>query len=78
MRLIEAWQDAAIREGFALERPIKTVAAETGLSTLEVFQRQLALNLVPSGSLREPIMGTPKREQDRVPASTVAPVTKPR
>ena len=32
MKLIEAWQDAAIREGFALGRPLKEIAAEMGLS----------------------------------------------
>ncbi len=77
MKLIEAWQDAAIREGFALERPIEEIAAETGLSALEVFQRQATLKLMPSGSMREPIIGALKREQDSVSASTVAPVTKP-
>ena len=49
MKLIEAWQDAAIREGFALGRSPKEIAAETGLSALEVFQRQVALKLMPSG-----------------------------
>ena len=48
MKLVEAWQDTAIREGFALGRPLKEIAAETGLSTLEVFQRQLALKAMPS------------------------------
>ena len=53
MKLIEAWQDAAIREGFALGRPIKEIAAETGLSALEVFQRQLVLRAMPSDPVRD-------------------------
>jgi len=53
MKLIEAWQDAAIREGFAQGRSLKQIAAETGLSALEVFQRQVALKLLPSGPLRD-------------------------
>ena len=48
MKLIEAWQDVAIREGFAQGRPLKEIAAETGLSALEVFQRQLAHKAMPS------------------------------
>lgn len=53
MKLIEAWQDAAIREGFALGRPLEQIAAETGLSVLEVFRRQVALKLMPSGQIRD-------------------------
>jgi hypothetical protein len=53
MKLIEAWQDAAIREGFALGRSLKQIAAETGLSALEVFRRQVALKLMPSGPIRD-------------------------
>ncbi len=60
MRLIEAWQDATIREGFALGRPIKQIAIETGLSTLQVFQRQLALKLMPTRPTRESLIGTSK------------------
>jgi len=48
MKLVEAWQDTAIREGFALGRPLKEIAAETGLSTLEVFQRLLVLKAMKS------------------------------
>jgi hypothetical protein len=48
MKLVEAWQDAAIREGFAQGRPLKQIAAETGLSALEVLQRQLAHKAMPS------------------------------
>jgi hypothetical protein len=53
MKLIEAWQDAAIREGFALGRPLEQITAETGLSVLEVFRRQVALKLMPSGPIRD-------------------------
>ena len=53
MKLVEAWQDTAIREGFALGRPLKEIAAETGLSTLEVFQRQLALKAMKSDPVRD-------------------------
>jgi len=53
MKLIEAWQDAAVREGFELGRSLQQVAAETGLSVLEVFRRQLALKLISGGSIQE-------------------------
>ena len=53
MKLIEAWQDAAVREGFELGRSLQQVAAETGLSVREVFRRQLDLKLIPGGSIRE-------------------------
>jgi hypothetical protein len=53
MKLIDAWQDAAICEGFELGQSLQQVAAETGLSTLEVFRRQLELKLVPSGPTRD-------------------------
>ena len=43
MKLIDAWQDAAIREGFELGQSLRQVAAETGLSAVEVFRRQLDL-----------------------------------
>jgi hypothetical protein len=59
MKLIEAWQDAAIREGFARGRSPKEIAAETGLSALEVFQRQVALKLMPSGPIRDSDIGAP-------------------
>jgi hypothetical protein len=48
-----AWQDAAIREGFAVGRPLKQIAAETGLSALEVFRRQLALKVMPGDPVRD-------------------------
>ena len=76
MKLIETWQDAAVREGFALGRSLKQIAAETGLSVLEVFQRQAALNLIPSRPMQEPGIGSPKCGQDSVSGSTMAPVTK--
>ena len=53
MKLIDAWQDAAIREGFELGQSLQQVAAETGLSALEVFRRQLDLKLIPSGPIRD-------------------------
>ena len=49
MKLIEAWEDAAVREGFELGRTLEQVAAETGLSVPEVFQRQLDLKLISVG-----------------------------
>ena len=47
MKPIEAFQDAAVCEGFEMGRTLSDrVAAETGLSVLEVFQRQLDLKLI--------------------------------
>ena len=61
MKLIEAWQDAAIREGFAKGCPLKQIAAETGLSALEIFQRQVALKLLPSGPIRDSDIEAPDK-----------------
>jgi hypothetical protein len=48
MELIETLRNIAIREGFAAGRSIREVSEETGLSIVEVVQREIDLNLIPA------------------------------
>jgi hypothetical protein len=47
MGLIEAWLDAAVREGFEHGRSLTEIAEETGLSESEVLRREVKLMLIP-------------------------------
>ena len=47
MGLMEAWRNAAVREGFEHGRSLAEIAEETGLSESEVLQREVELKLVP-------------------------------
>ena len=47
MGLMEAWLNAAVREGFEQGRSLTDIAEETGLSESEVLYREVELNLIP-------------------------------
>ena len=47
MGLIEAWLNAAVREGFDHGRSLTEIAEETGLSEGEVLHREVELKLIP-------------------------------
>jgi DNA-binding phage protein len=47
MGLMEAWLNAAVREGFEQGRSLTEIAEETGLSESEVLYREVELNLIP-------------------------------
>ena len=47
MELIETLHNIAIREGVAAGRSLREIADETGLSVLEVLQREVDLHLIP-------------------------------
>jgi len=47
MELIEAWVNAAVREGFYLGHSLTEIAEETGLSEGEVLHREVELKLIP-------------------------------
>jgi len=47
MGLMEAWLNAAVREGVEQGRSLTEIAEETGLSESEVLYREVELNLIP-------------------------------
>ena len=47
MELIEAWRNAALRDGFEHGRSLNQISEETGLSVTEVLHREVELNLIP-------------------------------
>ena len=47
MGLLEAWRNAAVRDGFDHQRSLTEIAEETGLSESEVLHREVELKLVP-------------------------------
>ncbi len=47
MGLMEAWLNAAVREGFEHGRSLTEIAEETGLSESEVLHREVELKLIP-------------------------------
>ena len=47
MGLMEAWLNAAVREGFEHGRSLTEIAEETGLSESEVLYREVELKLIP-------------------------------
>ena len=47
MGLLEAWQNAAVREGFEHRLSLTEIAEETGLSESEVLHREVELKLLP-------------------------------
>ncbi len=47
MGLMEAWLNAAVREGFEHGRSLAEIAEETGLSESEVLHREVELKLIP-------------------------------
>ncbi len=47
MGLMEAWLNAAVREGFEHGRSLVEIAEETGLSESEVLHREVELKLIP-------------------------------
>jgi hypothetical protein len=48
MELIETLRNIAIREGFVAGRSLREIADETGLSVLEVLEREVDLQLLPA------------------------------
>lgn len=48
MELIETLRNIAVREGFEAGYSIQGISDETGLSVLEVFQREKDLHLIPA------------------------------
>jgi DNA-binding Lrp family transcriptional regulator len=48
MELLETLRNIAIREGVAAGRSIREIADETGLSVLEVLEREVDLHLIPA------------------------------
>ena len=47
MGLMEAWLNAAVREGFEQGRSLADIAEETGLSEGDVLHREVELKLIP-------------------------------
>ena len=47
MELIEAWRNAAVRDGFEHGLSLNQISEETGLSMGEVLHREAELNLIP-------------------------------
>ena len=47
MGLLEAWRNAAVRDGFEHRRSLNEIAEETGLSESEVLHREVELKLLP-------------------------------
>jgi hypothetical protein len=47
MGLMEAWLNAAVREGFEQGRSLADIAEETGLSESDVLHREVELKLIP-------------------------------
>ena len=47
MGLMEAWLNAAVREGFEHGRSLTEIAEETGLSESDVLDREVRLKLIP-------------------------------
>jgi|SwirhirootsSR2_FD_contig_21_5839460_length_287_multi_4_in_0_out_0_1 DNA-binding Lrp family transcriptional regulator len=47
MGVLEAWLNAAVREGFETGRSLADIAEETGLSESEVLRRGVQLKLIP-------------------------------
>jgi DNA-binding phage protein len=47
MGLMEAWLNAAVREGFEQGRSLADIAEETGLSESDVLYREVELKLMP-------------------------------
>ena len=47
MGLMEAWLNAAVREGFEQGRSLADIAEETGLSESDVLYREVELKLIP-------------------------------
>jgi hypothetical protein len=47
MGLMEAWLNAAVREGFEQGRSLADIAEETGSSEGDVLHREVELKLIP-------------------------------
>jgi hypothetical protein len=47
MELIEAWRNAAVRDGFEHGLSLNQISEETGLSLGEVLHREAELKLIP-------------------------------
>jgi hypothetical protein len=48
VELLETLRNIVVREGFEAGHSIRDISDETGLSVLEVFQREKDLHLIPA------------------------------